>query len=509
MNYLEVGGAGTGELEVKDGGFVHSGIIHVAGQPGVTGSITVSGVNMNGEASRISVLYLGVGQGGVGELTIANGGFVEVGNGASGDAVLSELTGRGTVTVSGINAAANLPSELTVHGNLEVGSLRAGSLVIEAAGQVESKTGTVNSPIPSTTSEVRIVGNASAWVVDDQVQVGLATSLGSSIVTLVDGRLEAGSVEVGMNGTIRGFGTLVVDPANRITNSGGTISPGLSPGTLTINGSYEQQAGGRLLIEMAGTNSADYDHLIITNTATLGGTLELRFINGFAPKQGDKFNFLHVGGIMSNGFANVEVKNLAPGFQFNVSTNGTNISLVASNDGTFATPLQGQIASSNVVTIGGISYLPYTLNFTNPCSIVELAGPVTRQGQELFQTLSERSDPGCTGTNANASRILVLGALPPGSYQFHFMSDGVVVYSVSFDVSQNTGQVLSFTRTAGGELDLQINGLAGVRYTMQASADLKEWFDLSAHVGDFLGPYHVFEPTSTGATARFYRVKIE
>lgn len=55
---------------------------------------------------------------------------------------------------------------------------------------------------------------------------------------------------------------------------------------------------------------------------------------------------------MSNGLATVELKNLAPGFQFNVWTNGLALALEALNDGVFVTPLQGQIASSNVVTVG-------------------------------------------------------------------------------------------------------------------------------------------------------------
>jgi hypothetical protein len=105
-------------------------------------------------------------------------------------------------------------------------------------------------------------------------------------------------------------------------------------------------------------------------------------------------------------------------------------------------------------------------------------------------------------------RILPLGALPPGSYQFHFVSDGVVVDTKSFDVQAGSDQVLSFTRTAGGELNLQIKGLNSVQYTIQASADLRSWFDLPAHVGPFLGPYSIFEPFSS-SKRRYYRVKIE
>ena len=387
-------------------------------------------------------------------------------------------------------------------------------------------------------TEVKIVGSQSIWEVEGDLKV--AGSLGGqAVITLDNGYLKAGTVEIDDGGTIGGVGTLEVfnvvgnlagtvsvvprleplAPQNAMGQTGGAGKAGLkgrigkhdggsSTNTLTILGSYRQTAKGRLLIQVGGTNSAEYGHLMITNAATLDGNLTFKFIDGFAPKQGDQFDFLNVGGQVNGAFATVDLKNLAPGFQFNVVTNGPLVRMTALNDGVFVTPLQGQISSSNVVTVGGINYLPYKLSVTNPCVIVEPTGEVTRQGQELFQTLSERPDPNCAGVSTNASHVLPLGGLPPGSYQFHFMADGVVVHTVSFDVPAGTGQVLSFTRTAGGELNLRIHGLDSAQYTIQASTDLTDWSDLPAHVGTFLGPYNIFEPFSA-AKARFYRVKIE
>lgn len=56
--------------------------------------------------------------------------------------------------------------------------------------------------------------------------------------------------QVASNGVIQGNGTLDIDAASQLVNNDGTISPGLSPGTLTINGDYEQQSGGRLVMEI-------------------------------------------------------------------------------------------------------------------------------------------------------------------------------------------------------------------------------------------------------------------
>jgi hypothetical protein len=115
---------------------------------------------------------------------------------------------------------------------------------------------------------------------------------------------------------------------------GGTIFPGTSPGTLTIDGNYEQ-TGGLLGIEVAGTAPGQFDVLAVTGNAMLGGDLLLEFIDGFAPRQGDEFKFLDVGGGLNGTFASVGIRNLAPGFQFNLRSDASGLTMVALNDGVF------------------------------------------------------------------------------------------------------------------------------------------------------------------------------
>jgi hypothetical protein len=49
----------------------------------------------------------------------------------------------------------------------------------------------------------------------------------------------------------------------------------------------------------------------ITGDAVLGGTLELSFLDGFAPTQGSQLQVLDVGGTVSGGFANVVARGVA------------------------------------------------------------------------------------------------------------------------------------------------------------------------------------------------------
>ena len=86
-------------------------------------------------------------------------------------------------------------------------------------------------------------------------------------------------------GTLRGTGTYFQN-----VTSGGTVAPGASPGILTVNGSYTQTSTGNLDIEVAKLIGAvpgvDFDRLVVTGAATLGGTVTGTMLDGFAPATG-------------------------------------------------------------------------------------------------------------------------------------------------------------------------------------------------------------------------------
>jgi hypothetical protein len=78
-----------------------------------------------------------------------------------------------------------------------------------------------------------------------------------------------------------------------VTNNGGVVSPGLSPGKLTINGSYTQTTNGILQIELAGTvPGTTFDQLVVTGAAKLAGTLVVTLTNGFLPAINTTFTIL-------------------------------------------------------------------------------------------------------------------------------------------------------------------------------------------------------------------------
>jgi|26BtaG_2_1085354.scaffolds.fasta_scaffold03458_2 hypothetical protein len=153
--------------------------------------------------------------------------------------------------------------------------------------------------------------------------------------------------ELENNGTLKNLGAQIV---NKGTLSGINLQHGssfsndgvLSPGNPSnaigtyrfddfIN-NYTQTATGSLNIELAGTVAGvSHDQVIVTRTATLGGTLNVTLINGFEPAIGDVFTVLYQGNGIVGSFATVNLPTLSADKEWDAveysDTNGVRISV--------------------------------------------------------------------------------------------------------------------------------------------------------------------------------------
>ena len=98
--------------------------------------------------------------------------------------------------------------------------------------------------------------------------------------------------------------------AGILTNSAGFISPGHSAGEISVVGDFIQGADGTLIVEDGGPMPEQYDHLTATGTASLGGNLDLKLIDGYEPDPADTFDPLGATAI-SGTFANVSANGQA------------------------------------------------------------------------------------------------------------------------------------------------------------------------------------------------------
>ncbi len=109
-------------------------------------------------------------------------------------------------------------------------------------------------------------------------------------VSLIEGTLSASAGTVLSGGILQGSGTIAGD----VSNTGGVLAPGDSVGTLHLLDDYAQGSGGTIGVDLS---SAGFDVLDVGGVATLGGTVAVSLLNGFAPMVGDTFQFLQAGSI--------------------------------------------------------------------------------------------------------------------------------------------------------------------------------------------------------------------
>ncbi len=111
----------------------------------------------------------------------------------------------------------------------------------------------------------------------------------NAVIDLGGGTLNPGdTMTLEVDALLIGSGTL---PANLV--NAGTVSPGNSAGSITIEGNYTQQSTGVLDIQLGGTTAGtEYDQLTVTGTASLAGTLKVSLIDDFLPQGDDSFTIV-------------------------------------------------------------------------------------------------------------------------------------------------------------------------------------------------------------------------
>ena len=179
-------------------------------------------------------------------------------------------------------------------GDVCVGCSGTGTLDILDGAAVTSFTAAI-ADLPGSTGFAYINGPGSTWDIPFFLVVGNpAPLIGQPAASLMV--TDGGTVNVGpggilvlQNGQILGDGVI----NGNVTSIGGIV-PGQSPGTLTINGEYQQvgqipgygSESGSLRMEIAGQLPGQYDQLAINGPARLGGGLFVDLLGGFEPPAG-------------------------------------------------------------------------------------------------------------------------------------------------------------------------------------------------------------------------------
>lgn len=142
-----------------------------------------------------------------------------------------------------------------------------------------------------------------ALAANGKLDIGGVLSFGEGRFALTGGALSVHTINLNRGGFEFTGGELHVDTfIGNLANHGGTLAPGHSPGVSTVIGNYAQGAAATLEIELASDGA--FDQLIVQNgSATLGGTLVVKLLDGFNPLIGSEFDFLLADGGIRGAFA--------------------------------------------------------------------------------------------------------------------------------------------------------------------------------------------------------------
>jgi fibronectin-binding autotransporter adhesin len=315
---IVVGQDSDGSLSIEAGGSVTT-ITGIVGEVvGSHGTATVDGPGSTWTTSGVLAVSNGT-------LTIANGGVVTT-NGLFGTLGAATMS-NAQVTVVGQGSRWNLSSAL-----LTLGFSGTATLNILAGGNVANLDARIAVEVGST-GTANVSGAGSTWTIGGRlgvggnaatlvsggtgtlnIQPGAKVNVAQNIVIFPNGllRLEGGTLDASTVSFQGGgqfeftSGTLHVGTFNgNLTNQGGTLAPGHSAGTTNIVGSYAQQSGATLKIEVGGTAPGTFDVVNVTGIAGMSGQLQLALLAGFVPGASDTFTVLGAAGGIFGSFANV------------------------------------------------------------------------------------------------------------------------------------------------------------------------------------------------------------
>jgi uncharacterized repeat protein (TIGR01451 family) len=325
----------------------------------------------------------------------ANTGFINLAGTLHNDGALA-ITGPGTMQFAGqiVNtAAATLThtDDTTIIGP-----------ALHNAGTVQVTTGTLQLGGSGTSSGTfEVAGGATLHLAGSYAQTGgevLLPAASSAVTT------DGGSALQVQGGVLRGIGSV-----GRLVNSGGTVAPGGSVGTLTVTGDYTQTAGGTLDAEVAGPTS--FDVLSVGGTATLGGAVRVTLLGGFAPADGDRFRVV-TAGTRTGTFTGVDDADPTDEFVWSVEHGATFVDLAVG--ATTPPPPAADLsltksAAPTSVEVGGT--VTYTLTVAN-------AGPDAATGVVVTDALPAgmtfaSADSGCT--HAAGTVTCAVGGLASGA----------------------------------------------------------------------------------------------
>ena len=385
----------------------------------------------------------------------------------------------------------------------------------------------MNVLIPSGTPFPCVIPSGTAQARDLTINAGASLTNNGTL------NINGGGV-VTTAGTYMGTGTFTGAVYN---NTGGVVSPGLSPGC-TLFGSGYTNGSGTEIIEIGGTTvCTQYDQLQVVGTATLSGTLDVQLFGGFVPSCGQSFKIMTSNTLVGT-FATILYPalpaGLSWGIQYNLPNPGdvtlnilgtpTATATPASQTTCSAAPITTIVLSGSPIagtvynwtrdnsgtvtgiaasgsgdisgTLTNLTNIPITVTFT----ITPVSGTCT--GASITATVQVNPTP---DVNQPANQVVCNGAptaavtftgsvtAPPGTV-FNWTNN---TPSIGLAAS-GTGNIASFTATNAGTTPVVATVVVTPTYTSGGGGPLTQTFNFTGALQTWTVPAGV---TSVDITA--------
>jgi hypothetical protein len=303
--------------------------IAIGGQGNGIGDVYLENSNMIQSTPNQSSYFGLATDGGSGTVSLESSSIMSV-SANDINAVIGDGNGAtGTMTVDGGSNAAFLSTgQLDFEVGRSAGSM--GTLTLMGGSQFDVA-GTFGRVQIGSDSLTTTSGFGLVEVIDSTFDSTVGIQIGSAFsgpnnqtgeISLDNGTVKAPEIVIGTGGSLTGVGT--VDTVKTVL-SGGTISPGLSPGILGFTGDLELNSGS-LLFEIGGASPSMFDSMVVGGNlfATDVFDIEISFINGFLPSVTDTFELFTFGSIDPSFFSFANFTSNAP---VAFSSNGGSVSL--------------------------------------------------------------------------------------------------------------------------------------------------------------------------------------